>query len=224
MPHLSYLADRLGSATIEPAGPFEAGSFQSLTLTYTAGFFGIDDTGSIRIVFRHVSDMGVPQFDRPSAPGYVSAEASNDAVLDLRYDGKLNMRPWDRTLQIRVVRGFLRQGDRITVRLGDRSGGSPGIRMQTFCEERFELRVLVDAMATCDWVPLPQSPVVAIAPGPPVHWKAVLPTLRRVGDRFRLGVKAEDAWGNPSDRCDLEVALRVSLSRGAPSHSHGPFG
>ena len=221
MPHLTYLAERLGSATIEPAGPVEAGSFQSLTLTYTAGFFGIDDTGSLRIVFRHVSDMGNPQFDRPAAPGYVTANASNGAVLDLRYDGKLNVRPWDRTLQIRVVRGFLREGDRITVRFGDRSGGSPGIRMQTFCEDSFEFRVLVDAVATCDWVPLPESPSIAIIPGPPVRWKAVLPTLRRTGERFRLGVKAEDAWGNPSDRCDVEVRLRASAA-GTPGGNGEP--
>jgi Protein of unknown function (DUF3604) len=209
MPLSTYLADRLGSAVLEPADPVEAGSFQSLTLTYTAGFFGIDDSGSLRIVFRHVSDMGLPQFDEPAAPGYVTAHASNGAVLDLRYDGKLNVRPWDRTLQIRVVRGFLREGDRITVHFGDRSGGSPGIRMQTFCEDRFEFRVLVDAIATCDWVALPASPSIRVVPGKPVRWKAVLPTMRRTGERFRLGLKGEDAWGNPSDACDSEVRLRA---------------
>ncbi len=40
--------------------PEEAGSTQSFTLTYTAGFFGIDDTGSIKIVHRFASDMGRP--------------------------------------------------------------------------------------------------------------------------------------------------------------------
>ena len=51
-------------------------------------------------------------------------------------------------------------GGGIVVRFGDRRLGSPGIRMQTFCEESFELKVLVDAFATCDYVELPASPVL----------------------------------------------------------------
>ena len=35
-----------------------------LILTYTAGTFGIDDTGMVKISWRTTSDMGKPQFDR----------------------------------------------------------------------------------------------------------------------------------------------------------------
>ena len=123
MPHSTYLPHCMRSATIDPTGCFEAGSFQSFNLSYTAGYFGIDDTGSIKIVHRFASDMGKPQFDDPGGPNYVTAEASNGAVLDVRYDGKMNIRPWDKTLYIKVVRGFLREGDRIVVRFGDRDAG-----------------------------------------------------------------------------------------------------
>ncbi len=208
MPHSTYLPDRMGSATVEPAGPVEAGSYQSFTLTYTAGFFGIDDTGSIKIVHRFASDMGRPQFTDPKAPNYVTAEASNGAVLHVEYDMKRNIRPWDKTLYIKVVRGFLREGDQIVVRFGDRREGGPGIRVQTFCEATFEFRVLVDAIATYNYVELPVQPEIAIVPGPPARWKAALPTLRRRGEAFRLCLKGEDAWGNPSDRCDQTFRLR----------------
>ena len=57
MPHSTYFAERMGHAEISPQGEFEAGSFQSFTLTYTAGYFGIDDTGSLKIVHRFASDM-----------------------------------------------------------------------------------------------------------------------------------------------------------------------
>ena len=63
MPHSTYLPERMGTAVIEPAGSFEAGSFQSFNLTYTAGFFGIDDTGSIKVAHRFASDMGRPQLE-----------------------------------------------------------------------------------------------------------------------------------------------------------------
>ena len=210
MPHSTYLPEKMGSATVEPTGSFEAGSYQEFTVTYTAGYFGIDDTGSIKIVHRFASDMGRPQFAHPTAPNYTTVEASNGAILHVEYDMKRNIRPWDKTLYIKVVRGFLREGDEITVRFGDRRQGSPGMRVQTFCEDTFEFRVLVDAIATYNYVELPEQPVIAIVPGPPALFKAILPTLRRTGEEFRLCMKGEDAWGNPSDLCDQTFTLSTN--------------
>ena len=211
MPHSTYLPHKMGSALVEPNGSFEAGSYQEFTLTYTAGHFGIDDTGSLKIVHRFASDMGRPQFDSPGSANYVTVEASNGAVLHVEYDMKRNIRPWDKTLYIKVVRGFLREGDRIVVRFGDRREGSPGMRIQTFCEATFEFRVLVDAIATYNYVELPEQPEIAIVPGAPVLFKAILPTLRRQGEVFRLCVKGEDRWGNPSNLCDQQFSLRSNL-------------
>jgi hypothetical protein len=212
MPHSTYLPEKMGSAVVEPSGSFEAGSYQEFTLAYTAGYFGIDDTGSLKIVHRFASDMGRPQFDHPAAPNYVTVEASNGAVLHIEYDMKRNIRPWDKTLYIKVVRGFLREGDQISVRFGDRREGSPGMRIQTFCEQTFEFRVLVDAIATYHYVELPEQPVIAIIPGPPVLYKAILPTLRQQNELFRLCIKGEDRWGNPSNQCDASFKLRSSLT------------
>ncbi len=211
MPHSTYLPHKMGYATVSPEGQFEAGSYQQFTLVYTAGYFGIDDTGSIKVVHRFASDMGRPQFEDPSAPNYTTVEASNGAVLHVEYDPKRNIRPWDKTLYIKVVRGFLRQSDQITVRFGDRRQGSPGIRVQTFCEKTFEFRVLVDAIATCDYVELPQQPVIEIVSGPPVAYHAVVPTLRRKSQTFRLCVKGVDRWGNPSDQCDQQFTTHSNL-------------
>ena len=217
MPHSNYLPERMGTAAISPTGKFEAGSFQSFTLVYTAGYFGIDDTGSIKIVHRFASDMGRPQWNDPKAANYTTVEASNGAVLDVLYDPKLNIRPWDKTLMIRVMRGFLREGDTITVRFGDPRQGSPGMRVQTFVEPTFEFRVLVDAFATCDYVELPVQPTISIVAGPPSGWKAILPTLCRRGETFRLGFKGEDKWGNPSDQVEGTFSLRANRPvRGLP--------
>jgi len=76
---------------------------------------------------------------------------------------------------------------------GDRRFGSPGIRLQTYCEAAFEFRVFVDAIATYDYVALPASPKIAILPGPPATWQAIIPTLIRAGDEFRLAVKSTGA-------------------------------
>ncbi|BAO28326.1 DUF3604 domain-containing protein [Sulfuritalea hydrogenivorans] len=208
----SYMAESAGSARISPVGEFEAGSFQEFVLTYTAGYFGIDDTGSLKIVHRFASDMGKPQFDDPAGPNFVTVEASNGAALAVEYDGKRNVRPWDKTLFIRVVKGFLREGDQIIVRLGDRRSGSPGMRVQTFCEHTFEFKVLVDPWATYTFIELLEQPTVAIVAGRPVRYVLVGPTIRRVGEAFRLGFKGEDKWGNPSHL----VSGRFRLNSSAP--------
>ena len=189
----------------------EAGSWQEFVLTYTAGYFGVDDTGSIKICWRYATDIGTPQFDDPAAAHYVSARASNGAALALRYDPKDNVRPWGRTVQVKVLKGFLREGDRIEVCFGDRSGGGPGIRMQTFCESSFELRVLVDPIATYRFQQVEAVRAVAIVPGPPVRWCALLPTAGVPGTPFRLVAKAEDRWGNPT--AADPVRFRVLPSR-----------
>ncbi len=211
MPHSTYLPHKMGHATISPTGSFEAGSFQEFTLTYTAGHFGIDDTGSLKIAHRFASDMARPQFENPSAPGYTTVEASNGAVLNVEYFPKRNIRPWDKVIYVQVMQGFLREGDQIVIRFGDRRWGSPGIRLQTFCEFTFEFRVLVDAIATYHYVELPEQPWIAITPAPPVSYKAIMPTAVKPGESFRLAIKGEDRWGNPSDQCESTVRLQANL-------------
>ena len=112
-------AELAGHATIEPSGEFEAGSYTTITLVYTAGFYGIDDSGSIKIVGRFATDQTSPQFDDPAAPGYTTVVASNNAKLEVRYDPKGNVRPWDATLYIKVVNGFMKEGDTITIVYGE---------------------------------------------------------------------------------------------------------
>ncbi len=228
MPTSDYRPDLMGSATLEPSGAFEAGSMHSFTLTYTCGRFGIDDTGSIKIGFRFATDFGPVQFTDRQAPGYTTVEASNGATLEAKWEFKRNIRPWSRSLYIGVVKDFLAPGDTITIRFGDRRHGSPGIRVQTYCESRFEFHVLADPIATYDYVALPVSPRIGIVPGPGVTWFAILPTLVRAGEPFRLALKIDDKWGNPSDQVARTVRLVAEGAiHGLPQNvrlSRGTFG
>ncbi len=218
MPYSDYRPELMGSATLEPNGPVEAGSYQSFTLVYTAGPFGIDDTGSIKIGFRFATDFGPVQFDDPQAPGYTTVEASNGAKLECRWEFKRNIRPWSRSLYIGIMKHFLKPGDTITIRFGDRRQGSPGIRMQTFCEKEFEFRVFTDVIATYDYVALPVSPKISIVPGPGSEWLAVAPSMIRTGSPFKLGIKANDAWGNPTDKLNgtLKLTAQPAIIDGLP--------
>ena len=208
MPYSKYLPEQMGSISLYPAGPFVAGAYAELTLVYAAGTFGIDDTGMVKVSWRSTSDLSKPQFTKPEAPNFTTVEASNGAKLEVWFD-RLNVRPYANTLLIRVGRGYLRAGDTLTIRLGDRRGGSPGLRLQTNVEKNVELRTSVDAFATYEFCELPEQPAFDLIAGPAIRWKAILPSLAVVGEPFRLALVAEDMWGNPSE--DASGTFRTSI-------------
>ena len=89
--------------------------------------------------------------------------------------------------------------------------------MQTFCESTFELRVLVDPIATYRFQQVEGVRTVAIVPGAPVRWCALLPTVAMPDVPFRLLAKAEDRWGNPTAAEPARFRLRPSRPvRGLP--------
>jgi hypothetical protein len=217
MPFSTYLPERMGTIALAPAGPFVAGSFAELVLVYTAGTFGIDDTGMVKISWRTTSDMSKPQFDKPQAANFTTVEASNGAKLEVWFD-RLNVRPYANTLLIRVGRGYLRSHDTLTIRLGDRRQGSPGYRLQTNVEANVELKTSVDAFATYEFCELPVQPAFDLVPGPAASWKAILPSLAITGEPFRLAVVAEDKWGNPTADASQSFELVASQPlRGLPA-------
>ena len=207
MPYSDYRPDLMGSATLEPSGSFEAGSLQSFTLVYRAGKFGVDDTGSIKIGFRFATDIGPVQFTDPKGQGYTTVEASNGATLEAKWEFKRNIRPWSRSLYIGVVKDFLAPGDTITVRFGDRTTGfarHPAAdllraRVRVPCLRRSHRHLRLRGAAA--------KPQDRDRAGPGVRWRAVLPTLVRAGEPFRLAIKADDKWGNPSNLVDRTLRL-----------------
>jgi hypothetical protein len=171
MPFSTYLPERMGTITLAPAGPFVAGAHAELVLVYTAGTFGIDDTGMVKISWRTTSDMSKPQFDKPQAANFTTVEASNGARLEVWFD-RLNVRPYANTLLIRVGRGYLHAGDTLTIRLGDVRQGSPGYRLQTNVEPNVELKTSVDAFATYEFCELPVQPAFDLVTSRPTSCRA----------------------------------------------------
>jgi hypothetical protein len=217
MSYSRYLPEHMGSIVLSPSGPFVAGSHAELTLTYTAGTFGIDDTGMIKVSWRTTSDMSKPQFADPKGENYTTVEASNGAKLEIWFD-RLNIRPFANTILIRVGRGYLRKGDTVTLRMGDRRQGSPGYRLQTNCENKVALKTSVDAFAAYEFTELPGQPVFDLIAGPAASWKAIVPSLVVGGEPFRLALVAEDMWGNPTGDVEARLKLRASqVLRGMPA-------
>jgi hypothetical protein len=199
-PHIAklpYPPEALGSVAIDCPPAITAGSMATVRITYTAGRFGIDDQGSIRFLLRFASDAGRPQFDRPNAPNYCTVSASNGTTLLAEYHPRGAFRPWFKAIRVNVMREALREGDSITLVLGDRSQGGAGWRTSTMRESAFEVRVQADPWGTVVYGDVAGSARMDLVAGAPHAWKAVIPTLRAVGEPFALRIRADDACGNP---------------------------
>ncbi len=201
MPYHNYEIDTMGSASIKPKGSFEVSSWQQFKLVYKVGKFGIDDWGGIAIGLRPHFDGSKLQKNNPDQEGYITVETSNKDPIEFEIETRRLIRPRMKSIFIRCLR-FLRENDEIIIRIGDKRFGSPGIRLQTFCEEFFDFKVLVDPFATQDYIPLPKekNPYISIVPSNGLHWKVIGPSLRQTKSYFRLSIKCEDKWGNPSNK------------------------
>ena len=200
---------------VDPA-PCEVRSWQELRLTLTVGRFGFDDTGGFRVSLRFTYDGGALQSHDPGAANYISARSSTGVRIAVHCEDH-GFRPWDKAVRFEVVGGALKPGDEIYVTFGDRSQGSPGLRMQTFCESAFELRVSVDPCATGFFVPLEDRITIPVLPGPPVRWKVINPTARRVGATIAVGIVGEDRWGNASDAVKGPLVLQSTGPASIPA-------
>ena len=139
--------DDLGHSSIVPDTPVTAGEVCSLTFLYTASH-PIDDSGHVKIVFRYAGDFGTPQFDRPGDLNFCSVQTTGDCRIVPSWHDPGHVRPWGKALFLRVTGGYLDRGDQVRVIFGDRSDGSAGRRMQTFCEDTYEFKTLVDTIAS----------------------------------------------------------------------------
>jgi hypothetical protein len=202
-----------GYAAISPAGNVVAGTWGTWTLTYTVGKLGIDDTGQILILTRTMSDWAPFQTDNPKGDNYVTVRTSGEAKLSARFDNRRAWRrPWWRGLIITVGDGFLKDGDKVIVTLGDRSGGGRGTRAQTFDLQDCEFRFMVDALATGQPVRVLESPRFAVVGGPAVRLEAIAPTELPAGRSGWLQLRAKDSWGNPA--VSYRGTVRFTLPEG----------
>jgi hypothetical protein len=200
----------IGRAWITPDAPVVAGAWGTWTLTYEVGAYGYDERARLKIASRFASDWGKPQFTDPKAAEYTTVRLETKcetAVASLAFEPRGQVRPWFKCLVASVADGSLYPGDRIHITVGDRSGGGPGSRAQTFRERGCEFRFFVDPFGTELYVHLQASPKIDVVGGAFHRLVALAPTTIQPGASFDALVKAEDIWGNPCERFDGEVKL-----------------
>lgn len=183
-----------------------AGEWTELQLVYEVGASGLADGAGIKLAIKFYSDWALFQTTDPRVANYVSAEyqatepvpgqsPATVQALKVRFDQKGHERPYQKTVIVDVIDGYLNPGDRVVVRLGDRRQGGPGTRVQTFVEKAFRFRVFIDPLGSQKYAEVPGDCVVDVVPGIPSRLRLVAPRLATPGAVAVL-LRAEDEWGN----------------------------
>lgn len=203
----------MGRVVMSPDTDVTAGEVSSWTFTFTAGKYGIDEGGTFRIAWRSVSDWEAPQFDNPKGFAYTTAVTDGEADIFLSYASYI--RPFGNSILFQVRNGFLKEGDQVTIVLGDRSKGGPGMRAQSFCEREHEFRFLIDPCGTGRYEELPGRPVVRIVAGRAHEIQAIIPGTVRTGEPFDCVVRSLDEFGNPTPLLESRVRLSIPEFKGS---------
>ena len=195
-----YNRDLYGYGSLPEQENIAAGETVSRELVYHVGRLGVDDGGRIFLLFNAVADWGTFQFDDPRAAGYVSVRTNGNArVTAHRNSRHAGPRPYWGGIVITVREGNLVKGNKVFITLGDRSGGSPGIRAPTIVSHlEHEFRFMVDPLNAVNPVRVKDSPGSRIVSGKAARLEALWPSEATPGGQTWLLVKAKDKWGNPA--------------------------
>lgn len=193
-------ADTWGAVTISPTDDVVVGSFSTWTITFTVGAYAMDVGGGLKIGTRRQSDFGSPQFGDPAADNYASVVCSrNGTRFETYFDPRGHKRPFNAVVVIRLAAGPLYPGDTITIILGDKSGGSRGLAVQSFPEAASDFAVFLDPLSSGEYKRVYcQSPNFKIVTGPSEYFTAVAPTIVEAGAPFRVQLRGNDKFGNPT--------------------------
>jgi hypothetical protein len=188
-------AEWYGYAVVSPDEPVVAGTTGTWQVKYTAGKYGVDDGGTIKVSYKMASDWGTPQMVDPAAFEYLTVRTSGKAKLRIRYETRAYLRPYFRTIQIDVYDGSLIAGDEVVVTFGDTSGGSKGSVAQTFIDDDFRFIVSIEAFQTGVFYEVPAKTRLCIVAAAPEKLIAIAPSRVDAGEGWVM-VKAQDRFGN----------------------------
>ena len=199
-----------------------AGSWQEIIIDYELGASGMADGSWFKATFRFYSDWELFQTTDPKAANYVSAEyhaaptiegqsPATVQKLTVRFDQKGHERPFQKAVIVDTYDGYLKAGDHIIIRLGDRRFGGPGTRVQTFTEEDFKFRCYVDPLGTSRFAAVHPDLDINIKPGVPALLQWAGSRIVKQGEKLPLRVRAEDQWGNTCWNHAEKVVVSATL-------------
>lgn len=199
--------NKIGSAVLS-INTAIVGTQTTFRLTYTVGELGIDESGGLKVLFRTAGDCADPQLSDPTQPDYLKITSSNTEVVfhvdtkSTGFMGKVHERPWSRGVSVTVVNQYLSKGDEVYFDFVN-------WRTQTFSEDKFVFKIVVDPFASGRCIDLPNQPFFHLKPDVLHRLVVIAPSQAKIGKKTSFLVKAEDQWGNPVTDYPAIVELNV---------------
>lgn len=215
------------TVTADKTGPYPASSYQTFDETVTIGALPMNPGGTIMLARMLMSDAGPPQNSNPAAKNYVTIRSSNPAARFTQttvpwagmHGGFRGAAP---NAAFRLDGPALQPGDTITLAYGDRSGGSPGMLMNTFSNDRMLYPVYIDLDGQGLFL-TPAWPAFSILGDQVSYVRPTAPSVVQSGERFTMAVRSEDdRWNRATGNIpEYQVLLNGSLVRTIPAGTDG---
>ncbi len=201
---------RIVAEESEPAAV--AGRPGRWTIEYVAGELGVAEGGAVYLQVSPFWGWSTPQTESETAPGWTELSCSAAGVV---------LRPEtvdQQLLAVTLEEGGLAPGDRLRFVYHGAA--------DRFAESDSRFWIAVDGDGDGVRRVLPDSPGVAVGPGPPARLHLVLPTTCAPGDVVRLSIAALDARGNAGCRelAELDLELPEGLELRGPVGLSGGTG
>jgi hypothetical protein len=209
-----------GSITVSPIDDVFVGTHSTWTIKFTVGAYAMDVGGGLKIGTRRQADFGQAQFDDPKAENYASVTCSRPGTkLNAWFDHRGHQRPFNAVIAIRILEGPLYPGDSISIVLGDTSKGSSGLKVQSFPESECDFAVFVDPISSGVYKRVyNHAPMFQVLSGPSEYLTIVAPSIVKDGEQFRIQVRGNDKYGNPTPvdsgslNLDADPAVKCALT------------
>ena len=210
----------IGELTLSSNGQYRAGEFVTVSETYKVGEMSMAVGGGIAI---GQDRSGGLQTANAGGANYVTIRTSNP---DARFTASAPWGQWTsfetrRTIAFRLSGSELSEGDTVTITFGDRSGGSPGLKLQAWSNDRVVFKTFVDLEGK-GWLLTPGWPFLQVVGQERARFvNAIAPSVVQSGEEFTLAVRSEDRFKNAisGKTPALEVLLNGREFRQIPAGS-----
>ena len=190
----------------------KAGTKINCQLKFTVGEQGINRSGAIKILFKAISDAGVPQFKHPDQSNYVKFISTNQSVRFIPENSttgvihKLHERPWWNGFILNLLGNDMKPRDTITIVFEN-------WHVQTFCENQFVIKLFIDQFGLGRFHELENSPTIKITPSKPIKLVIIAPTTPITNKSFMVIAKLLDKWGNLCDHHNALIKCFLSTNQ-----------
>jgi len=172
-----------------------AGTEVDVRFEFELGEMALETGGALRVAWRWPFDWA------PPAEMVVECAAAEvEAVFEVQGD----MNPWHHHIELRVVEGELKQGDRVLLHCTQ--WGAP-----TFITHAARFLLLIKKVGEGDWMRLADPDAYDVVAAAAQRLVVIAEAEGVVGEEVGVRVYGEDCWGNPAPLAEAPVLEGVDV-------------